>query len=102
MTVHDVDNVAWLTQAEVPELIYVLTHAHDRELAQSGVADTLTVVIRYKSGVVATKAGWWQQKRGGGNTGSVSGVHLRIRHAHGGGTEIARTTAMTMTTTRSP
>ncbi|KAK7090485.1 hypothetical protein V1264_010275 [Littorina saxatilis] len=54
MAVHDVDIIVWLTQAELPEFIYVVTHAHDQVLADKGVDDSLTVVIKYKSGVIAT------------------------------------------------
>lgn len=54
MAVHDVDTIVWLTDAELPESIYVITHAHDAELAETGVADTIVVVIKYKSGIIAT------------------------------------------------
>ena len=48
------DTVVWLMQGEVPEFIYVVTHAHDAVLAKSGIDDSLTVVMKYKSGVIAT------------------------------------------------
>nr|KAG5690963.1 hypothetical protein BaRGS_027282 [Batillaria attramentaria] len=48
------DIIVWLTQCEQPEFIYVVTHAHDAELAVNNIADSLTVVIKYKSGVIAT------------------------------------------------
>ncbi|KAL8597918.1 hypothetical protein ACOMHN_063814 [Nucella lapillus] len=54
MAVHDVDMIVWLTQGEEPELIYVLTHAHDEVLAERGIDDSLTVLLKYRSGIIAT------------------------------------------------
>ncbi|XP_076435593.1 myo-inositol 2-dehydrogenase-like [Babylonia areolata] len=54
MAVHDVDMIVWLTQGEVPELIYVVTHAHDEVLSEKGIDDSLTVLIKYRSGIIAT------------------------------------------------
>lgn len=53
MAVHDVDMIVWLTQGQEPEFIYVVTHSHDAELAEAGVADSITVLLKYKSGVIA-------------------------------------------------
>ncbi|XP_025078582.1 uncharacterized protein LOC112554776 [Pomacea canaliculata] len=53
MAVHDVDMIVWLTQGQEPEFIYVITHSHDAELAEAGVADSITVLLKYKSGVIA-------------------------------------------------
>ena len=54
MAVHDIDTLVWLTDGQVPESIYVETHAHDQTLAESGVHDALMVLLKYKSGIIAT------------------------------------------------
>ncbi|XP_046570842.1 LOW QUALITY PROTEIN: myo-inositol 2-dehydrogenase-like [Haliotis rubra] len=54
LTPHDIDLMVWLTGAERPESIYLTGHAHDPVMKEAGEADTVTAVLKYRSGVVAS------------------------------------------------
>ncbi|XP_041356204.1 myo-inositol 2-dehydrogenase-like [Gigantopelta aegis] len=54
VTVHDIDMMVWITKAERPESIYVITHAHDKKMAEFGEADTMVAVVKYKCGIIVT------------------------------------------------
>lgn len=48
------DHLVWITQAERPEHVYVITHNHDKVMAEFGEADALGMIIKYRSGTIAT------------------------------------------------
>lgn len=52
LSVHDVDQLVWLTQSERPEQIYVTTHAHDEVMAEFKEADAIGVMMKYPSGII--------------------------------------------------
>ncbi|XP_012945195.1 myo-inositol 2-dehydrogenase [Aplysia californica] len=58
LSVHDVDQLVWLTQSERPEHIYVTTHAHDATMAEFKEADAIGVMIKYPSGIIASLDGF--------------------------------------------
>ncbi|XP_071085959.1 myo-inositol 2-dehydrogenase-like [Haliotis cracherodii] len=51
---HDIDLMVWLTGAARPESIYVTGHAHDPVMKECGEADTVTAVLKYRTGIMAS------------------------------------------------
>ncbi|XP_041356194.1 myo-inositol 2-dehydrogenase-like [Gigantopelta aegis] len=54
LAVHDIDLMVWITRAQRPESVYVVTHTHDTKMAEFGEADTMVAVVKYKCGILAT------------------------------------------------
>ncbi|KAK6195427.1 hypothetical protein SNE40_000863 [Patella caerulea] len=54
MGIHDIDTLVWLTKAEQPESVFVQSHAHDKVMNKMGVDDALMMMVKYKSGLIAS------------------------------------------------
>lgn len=53
LAVHDIDTTVWLSSAERPLSVYVMTHMHDPIMAEIGQPDSVTMALKYKSGLMA-------------------------------------------------
>ncbi|XP_041379323.1 uncharacterized oxidoreductase YrbE-like isoform X2 [Gigantopelta aegis] len=50
MLVHDIDVMVWITKAQRPEFIYVVTHTHDPKMVELKEPDVIVALIKYKDG----------------------------------------------------
>lgn len=53
LAVHEIDFATWMTEGARPHMVFVITHAHDQDLRKVGLPDTLLMMMKYQSGLIA-------------------------------------------------
>merc|ERR1712039_1030213 len=54
MLIHDFDMQEWLASGQLPESVLSVGHCYDPEIAKMKDIDTVAVLIKYESGIIAT------------------------------------------------